>query len=145
MPGGGRILKFFTGGGLWLPAFWHVDGLRLRVFDLPMARRAHANQVLLTTVVRVGQCQVWSLPERVDVVHRVAFDDCGLRTTQEREVAWVLVAPASMPLRSLYLVPLFAPDGAGIKLCAAACSGDHIQHPASRPGIWVKRRRCGGK
>ena len=137
-------MKFLT-GGVWLPAFRHIDGLRLRVFYLPMARWAHANQVLLSVFVCVGQGQVWSLPERVNVVNRIAFDDCRLRTPQEREVIWVLVAPASMPLVPLYLAPLFAPDGAGVKLRTVACPGYDVQHPAGGPGIRIKRRRCGGK
>ena len=136
-------MKFLTGGGL--PAFGHVNGRCMRVLDMPVARWAHANQVLLSVFVRVGQSQVWTLPERVNVVHRIAFDDGRLRTAQEREVFWVLVAPASVPLVPFYLAPLFAPDGAGVKLCAAACPGYDVQHPAGGPGIRVKRRRCGGK
>lgn len=110
-----------------------------------MAGWAHANQVLFSVFVRVGQCQVWAPPERVNVMHRIALDDRRLRTPQEREVVWVLVAPASMPLIPLYLAPLFAPNGAGIKLRAVACAGDNVQHPAGGPDIRVKRRRRGGK
>ena len=135
-------MKFLTGG---LPAFRHVDNLCLWVLNLPMAGWAHANQVLFSVFVRVGQCQVWALPERVNVVHRIALDDRRLRAPQKREITGVLVAPASMPLIPLYLAPLFAPDGAGVKLRAAACAGDNVQHPAGWPGIRVKRRRCGGK
>ena len=115
------------------------------MFDLPMAGRADAYQVLLSVFVLVGQCQVWALPEWVDVVHRIARDDSRLRTTQELEVVWVLVAPAPVPLVPLYLAPLPAPDGAGVKLGAASGSGDDVQNPAGWPGIRVKRRRCGGK
>ena len=136
-------MKFLTGGGL--PAFRHVDGLGLRVFYLPMARWTNANQVLLSVFVRVGQGQVWALPKRVNVVHRVSLDDCRLRTPQECEVIWVFMAPASVPLIPLHLATLFAPDGAGVKLSAAAGTGNDIQHPASGPGIRIKRRRCGGK
>lgn len=135
-------MKFSTGG---LPALWNVDGLCLRVFNLPVARWTNANQVLLSVFVRVGQGQVWALPKRVNVVHRVSLDDCRLRTPQEWEVIWVFVAPASVPLIPLHLATLFAPDGAGIKLRAAACAGNNVQHPASGPGIRIKRRRCGGK
>lgn len=110
-----------------------------------MTGRADANQILLSVFVLVGQCQVWALPEWVNVVHRISLDDCGIRTTQEREVVWVLVAPASMPLVPFYLAPLLAPDGAGVKLGAVAGPGDDVQHPAGRPGIRIKRRRCGGK
>ena len=115
------------------------------MLDLPMARWADPNQVLLSVFVRVGQGQVWPLPERVNVVYRVTLDDCRLRTPQEREVIGVFVAPAPMPLVPLYLAPLFAPDSAGVKLRAAAGSGYDVQHPAGGPGIQVKRRRCGGK
>lgn len=117
----------------------------MRVFDLPMAGRADANQILLSVFVLVGQCQVWPLSEWVNVVHRISRDDCWIRTTQEREVVWMLVAPAPMPLIPLYLAPLLTPDGAGVELGAVSGSGDDVQHPACRPGIRVKRRRCDGK
>lgn len=135
-------MEFLTGG---LPALWNVDGLRLWVFNLPVARWAHANQVLLSVFVRVRQGKVRALPERVDVVHRITLDNCRISAAQEREVVWVFVAPASVPLIPLHLAPLFAPDGAGVKLSAAAGTGNDIQHPASGPGIRIKRRRCGGK
>ena len=115
------------------------------MFDLPMAGRADANQILVSVFVHVGQCQVWPLPEWVNVVHRISRDDSRIRTTKEREVVGVLVAPASMPLIPLYLAPLLAPDGAGVELGAAASPGDDVQHPAGGPGIRIKRRRCGGK
>ena len=79
------------------------------------------------------------------MVHRVAFDYLRALTAQELEVIWVFVAPASVPLIPLHLATLFAPDGAGVKLRAAAGTGNDIQHPASGPGIRIKRRRCGGK
>ena len=136
-------MKILTGEGL--PAFRDVDVRGLRVFDMPMAGRTNANQILFSVFVLVGQCQVWALPERVNVVHRIARDDSRLRTTQEREVVWVLMAPASMPLVPLYLASLPAPDCAGVELGAVSGPGDDVQHPAGWPGIWIKRRRCGGK
>ena len=135
-------MKILTGG---LPAFWDVDVRRLRVFDLPMAGRADANQVLFSVFVLVGQCQVWALPEWVDVVHRIARDDSRLRTTKEREVVGVLMTPAPVPLVPLYLASLLAPYCAGVELGAVSGPGDDVQHPAGGPGIRIKRRRCGGK
>ena len=136
-------MEFLTGGGL--PAFRDIDVQGLRVFDLPMAGRADANQILFSVFVLIGQCQVWPLPEWVNVVHRISRDDSRLRTTQEGKVVGVLMAPASMPLVPFHLAPLPAPDGAGVKLGAVSGSGDDVQHPAGWPGIRVKRRRCGGK
>ena len=136
-------MEFLTGGGL--PAFRDVDVRCLRMFDLPVTGRADANQILLSVFVLVGQCQVWPLPEWVNVVHRISRDDCWIRTPQEREVIWVLMTPAPVPLIPLYLAPLPAPDGAVVELGAVSGSGDDVQHPAGRPGIRIKRRRCGGK
>ena len=100
------ISKILTGGS---PALRDVDGRRLRVFYMPVAGRAHANQILPSGLILFRKRQVRPLPQRIDVMHRVAFDYLRALTAQELEIIRVQVAPASVPLITLDFLPLLPP------------------------------------
>lgn len=71
----------------------------------PVAVLANANQIRFPIFVYLRQCQIWALPERMNVVHYASPYDCRALVPEEIELVRVGVAVALMVLIPLDLPP----------------------------------------